>query len=116
MGTILQLQDLTHKAVSSISAISVPCRGNGMVLGLTDSVYTYGLEYAYYNTLSYGLQPERSWYGQSISATVVTPPAQWGPQGAKIGVSTDPNYSGIIADLSSINLPSRKLGNFYIRY
>lgn len=80
---------------------TAPVKGNGMTLGLTDGTNNYGLEYAYYNTTSYGLQPEKSWYGKDISSTSVTPPAQWAPQGAKLGITTDPTKSGIEATLDT---------------
>lgn len=92
------------------------CRGNGKILGLTDGISSYGLEYAYYNTVSYGLQPEKNWQGQDVSATVTTPPAQWAPQGAKLGLARAAVNSGVVADIPDKAIPSRKLGKFYIRY
>ena len=42
-----------------------------------------------------------------------------GANNTPIGVTTDPNKSGLITKFSGLTLgtvPSKKLGNFYIRY
>ena len=80
-----------------VKAGDIPCKGNGMTLGLTDGTYTNGLTSS---PLGYGLFAT----GQigNIGETVVTDQPM--STGKLTGVTTDATKSGIIADTSSLTL------------
>lgn len=83
-------------SVSVPLGTSAPVIGNGMTLGLTDGTKLSGaLHYTYFtdNVASYG----------SNVGTNVGAPSQSLTNGYTIGVTTDPDKSGLIADLSSVS-------------
>ena len=81
--------------VSLPIAGQAPVIGNGLAIGLTNGTGTGGL----YGNTNTNLQNQRDVYGASISnGTVATNSTING----KLGLTTDPDKSGMIADLSSI--------------
>lgn len=93
--------------VGSLSDISVPCRGNGITLGITDGTKYIGMQagsgtsvYFSGRTGLYG-EPVGGTYGAGTAIT------------KSLGITTDPTMSGIVCDLSAI--PTFK-PYFYIRY
>ena len=86
---------------------SVPVKGNGIVLGLTNGTATAGLGwvnqgYLSATTGSYGTAPKTA----SVSPFIT----------GQFGVTTDKTKSGLIADTSSISIKTLKLGKYYIKY
>ena len=78
------------------TANTVPVIGNGMTLGLTDGTNNYGLM----ETNDWGASIDKNSYGTSIPSTAgyTTTAAN----GARIGVTTDPTKSGIVAQTSDL--------------
>jgi len=88
----------SQQNVCSTYVISeVPCKGNGITLGLTSGNTNYaGLT----DQPSFGLTTGMSSYGKSVGVTAATDGTAFA--GKTIGVTTDGSKSGIVADLSSI--------------
>ena len=106
-----------HFNLTSTSAISgtLPCKGNGLTLGLTDGTNNLGLSGGRSDNWYVGIAPS---YNIAAGTTYTSASPQ---QAAKktTGVTTDASKSGIVAVLSSATIgeiPSLQLGNFYIRY
>lgn len=75
--------------------MSIPCKGNGVTLGLTDGtnnsslvaqVHDYGLIKAFNG--QYGTNPKPAISGTGLQLT------------GSLGVTTDPKKSGVVTDLS----------------
>lgn len=82
-----------------VQAGDIPCKGNGMTLGMTDGTNLSGL----YSSSSgaTGLMDDYGTYGVNVG-TVGT--AGRNLIGKSVGVTTDETKSGIIADTSSLTL------------
>lgn len=81
-----------------VKAGDIPCKGNGMTLGLTDGTNNYGLATDTSNPLPF--IPKSGSYGTNVGSS----PSGSGISGKAIGITTDPTNSGIIADTSSLTL------------
>ena len=77
--------------------MSIPCKGNGMTLGLTDGTEEYGL--TSYQTGSVGrrLTAFTTTKGTTVGTVATTGNIQYD---YSIGITTDPKKSGVVADLS----------------
>jgi len=74
----------------------IPCKGNGMTLGLTNGTNNFGIYYG-----DYDLAARTNNYGTSINtSTSGTEPTSQRTS----GVTIDGSKSGIIADTSSLTL------------
>ena len=100
----------------SVISVTAPVIGNGLTLGLTNGTNQFGLASA----SMYGTNADTLVYstnqGSSVGDTPYIAPFA---QNKNVGITQDPSKSGLIAQLSDIALgtvPSKKLGNFYIKY
>lgn len=74
--------------------MSIPCKGNGITLGLTNGINNYGL----INGSTTGLNMYGSAYGGTVGSSGGSANATGGNM--QYGVTTDPKKSGVVADLS----------------
>lgn len=81
-----------------VTAGDIPCKGNGMTLGLTNGTRDGGLN-GYYNDFWRNLDP--TLYGKNVGTSGSS---QWGQANKSVGVTTDSTKSGIVADTSSLTL------------
>ena len=91
---------------SSLTTVStVPVKGNGMTLGLTDGTYQAG------PGQSNGADFYRNVYGQPVGTSYS---AGYLTTGKSVGVTTDGTKSGIVADTSSVaSLKNYPLDGYY---
>lgn len=97
------------------SVTNAPVVGNGVALGFTDNVSNFGMHTNTNTANPYAIIGIGD-YGKNIGVIGST---SYITRGTTIGVTADPEYSGLIAKLSGLTLgtvPSEKLGNFCIRY
>lgn len=79
-----------------VQAGDIPCKGNGITLGLTDGTNNYGMS-SHLNVSSSLLN------NGGFGSNVGTAPSG-NISGKSLGITTDPTKSGIIADISSLTL------------
>ena len=84
-----------------VQAGDIPCKGNGMTLGLTNGTYEKGMVYGYYSSSYYGMVPNGDTLGKSVGTSGNT---QTDGLATSWGITTDETKSGIIADTSSLTL------------
>lgn len=75
-----------------VQAGDIPCKGNGMILGLTNGTDNFGHKASGYDYTNL--------YGEDVGSTANTGQVNTGG----VGVTTDTTKSGIIADTSSLTL------------
>lgn len=80
-----------------------------MSMGMTDGTYNFGFQNTSNGVVWFGTNS----YGVPLGSV---PPANVGTNKGGVGLTTDPTKSGRIAKISDLTIPSKKLGNFYIRY
>lgn len=90
---------VTNETISA----TTPVKGNGMALGLTDGTTNYGLQGGNSNDF-YELCLQTANYGANVGSNSLS--TRQDIHYNAFGVSTDGSKSGIIADLSGINLNS----------
>ena len=93
--------------ISTSSISEAPCKGNGITLGLTNGTSYAGL-YGYTEGTAKVMAAVPNKYGVAVG--------QGSPNMGivySLGITTEPDYSGIVCDLSAI--PTFK-PYFYIRY
>lgn len=83
-----------------VKAGDIPCKGNGMTLGLTDGTTNLGAQMLIDNGM-YHFWPSTNNYGQPTGTGAS---GYYGGAQKSIGVVTDATKSGIIADTSSLTL------------
>ena len=71
--------------------------GNGLTLGLTNGTNLVGLTSGTNGDSANTFNPFTNAYGQPVTNSATNHSAV----GGWFGITTDPNYSGVIADLSS---------------
>lgn len=74
-------------------ADTVTVAGNGMTLGLTDGIYNFGMQSQAMSSTAWGIGGSTSQYGKDVGTATG---AGFGNQGS-LGVTTDPEKSGLIA-------------------
>lgn len=85
-----------------VKAGDIPCKGNGMILGLTDGTTTSGL-INYHGSGYHRNTGNRNAYGQNVtSSNAYSQDSIY--DGAGLGITTDSTKSGIVADTSSLTL------------
>lgn len=78
--------------------MSIPCKGNGMTLGLTDGKNDYGLSKSSSTVLSWApLIANNKTYGTDVGNTQ---DALSENKAISFGITTDPTKSGVVADIS----------------
>lgn len=87
-----------------ITGNNIPVKGNGITLGLTNGSSGYGIRPG-----SSGATLQSSAYGKNVPGSNTT--SNQPSASANIGVTTDPNLSGIIADTSNMQRV-----NYIIKY
>lgn len=84
-----------------VKAGDIPCKGNGMTLGLTDGTNNRGLLGTSVSTLGYAGSGSEV-YNKNVGTTTT---GSWSTSGSmSLGITLDPTKSGIIADTSSLTL------------
>lgn len=87
----------------------------GLQINRSDKTYNCGL--GVYSSNNPPVGTYVGWYGQSATYPA---PAALSPIGGTTNAGTcltpDPDCSGIVADLSNIELPTKQLGNFIVKY
>ena len=101
-----QTDPTTYFKVPKLSAYiiqkeNIPVIGNGMTLGLTNGTITGGLVYSSARELAAGV----TGYGTNVGTTSIA--ASNFTDGTTIGITTDPEKSGMIADLSNDSFTGR---------
>ena len=84
-----------------VTAGDIPCKGNGMTLGLTDGASNYGLANYNYGNYGGGFGSSDTDYGKTAGNGSSF---KMGTVNKSYGITTDPTKSGIIADTSSLAL------------
>lgn len=100
-----KLPRMKHKYWKDQSTI--PVMGNGIALGFTNGTYNVGARTQGSSGYLTFLQDA---YGQPISTTASAQPAKTGT----FGVTTDPTKSGIVADVSDVNIETGFYLYFYV--
>lgn len=85
-----------------VKAGDIPCKGNGMTLGLTDGTNNAGLADVDISESSDTLT-SRNGYGQAVGTSYSGSSSSL-TQSKMIGITTDETKSGIVADTSSLTL------------
>lgn len=75
---------------------SAPVVGNGTSIGITDGTLNYGIM----GIPNVGLDANTVAYGKDVGGTGITGGSGVGSTGKYVGLSSDPNGSGMVADLS----------------
>lgn len=78
--------------------MSIPCKGNGITLGLTNGINNYGLSKSTSSVLTWApLIANDKTYGTNVGNTQ---DARSENIAISFGITTDPTKSGVVADLS----------------
>lgn len=105
LGTLIS--GSTWELVSSgiVQAGDIPCKGNGMGLGLTDGTHLYGIQEASISGSSTdAITCQTGGYGKNTGTANAWSASQSAVNATVLGVTTDSTKSGIIADTSSLTL------------
>ena len=96
----------TWTLVSSgiVTAGDIPCKGNGMGLGLTDGSYSYGIQEATTSGATDAITCQTEGYGKNVGTKNTWSASNSAINTTVLGITTDPTKSGIIADTSSLTL------------
>ena len=89
---------------------NVPCKGNGITLGMTDGTNLFGVNLRLSGATARSLMPDTNIYGSPVGSSSTTSTA--GNTNTSIGVTTDATKSGIVGTVTRSVLSI----NFAIKY